>query len=644
MKRDSVNDILVITAIVILLLSAPSVLILAHSEASTTISEFNECFILNTVNVIYPSESSDKPLGRSPAWTTDWLASAYVSSKLSDYSEGLDIDPDFVNQTTGEPTRDQGTGIVSFGGPVVNVPVYYYELNKIAPVVWGGVPGAVGPGEPWSHWYLANGTSITETAVEISDVLDLFLIEVFEDSDGRYVFIAYGLGWKGTYAAGKYFEEIIYPNLDSFRTGWIIVQWEDANDNGYVDKPGGGDSYKRIASESLVVGKPPLFGETVKIGVISASTGGLDTLVPLYENIIEPDINEYCEKLGYNVYFEFLLQDAESQASVHLERLAYFHSLGVDLIIGGRWSSQAQTSLSFVNDNDMLLFSPSSTSPVLAIPDDNLFRLCPDDTKQAPAIAEMLWSWGIEAIIVIQRGDTWGDGLYDALESEFPGRGGVILERIRYPPEATDFSSNLTTAEAAAWDAVGTYGYEHVGVLIISWDEAVTMVAQAVDYPTIYGLYWFGTEGTACKQQYLDEVPEQADHLKIFSTLGAPEYSLKFDEMNERYQNLTSLPLGYYTACDIDIAWIIAQTVLETQSFEALDVINVIPDVSSRHFGYSGWCLLNETGDRYMSDSDIWGYGYVDDDPSTIKYGFYDATTGEVHWDKEALGFEPPGH
>lgn len=389
--------------------------------------------------------------------------------------------------------------------------------------------------------------------------------------------------------------------------------------------------------------------KTIKIGVISSDTGTYDTLVTLYTEIIEPDINEYLarlprRRLQRKPELEFLFADAEGQASVHLEMVQVFHEMGVDLIIGGRWSSQAQASLDYVNANNMLLFSPSSTSPLLAIPDDNLFRLCPDDTKQAPAIAEMLWSWGIEAVIVIQRGDAWADGIYNILETEYPARGGVILERIRYSTQVTDFSSYLATAEAEAADAVGVYGAEHVGVLIISFSEAVTIVAQAVDFPTIYGLYWFGSDGTAMLLAFLTDVPEEADHLKVFSTSPAPEYSLKFNEMYDRYFELTSQPLGYYRACDIDIAWIIVQAVLDTRSTDPTDIINVIPNVTSRYFGYSGWCLLNEAGDRYTSNYDIWGCGYVDSEPSHIKYGYYDSTTGQVFWDEDALGFTPPGH
>ena len=65
---------------------------------------------------------------------------------------------------------------------------------------------------------------------------------------------------------------------------------------------------------------------------------------------------------------------------------------------------------------------------------------------------------------------------------------------------------------------------------------------------------------------------------------------------------------------------------------EATDVINVIPDIASRYYGYTGWCLLNEAGDRYKTDYDIWGYGLIDGMPDFVHYGYYDSETGQVHW------------
>ena len=134
----------------------------------------------------------------------------------------------------------------------------------------------------------------------------------------------------------------------------------------------------------------PLEGKTIPIGYISSTTAGLETTTPLVQDILMPDYNAYAAKLGMDVDFNYLIDDATGQAAVHLEKVQGFKSMDVNVFIGGGWSSQAQAALSYCNDNDMLMWSSSSTSPLLAITDDNLYRMCPDDTIQAPAIAAML--------------------------------------------------------------------------------------------------------------------------------------------------------------------------------------------------------------------------------------------------------------
>ena len=381
----------------------------------------------------------------------------------------------------------------------------------------------------------------------------------------------------------------------------------------------------------------------IKIGVITSGPTGLETIVPVFEELVEPDINAYAAKLNRHrfnppVQFDFIIESAEYSSQIHLEKMQMFHEMGVDVIIGAPWSSMAAASLDYINENNMLLISPASTSPILAIPDDNLFRLSPDDTHQGPAIAGMLLSKGIEAAIVIQRADAWGDGLFSAITAEFESNGGVISAHIAYDPGTTDFTPYVASAEDAAVVAVGLCGADHVGVIVLSFLEIVDIVLEAEGYPTIYSLLWFGADGTARVGDLLTHAPDQADHLKIYSTLTAPTYSSKFYEMAVRFETLLGYDIGYYALNYIDAAWIVVQSVLEshpqnTAAVSASDVKNVLFDVTSRYFGYSGWCLLNEAGDRAAVDYEIWGYGFIDVGwPDHILYGSYHSVTGEVTW------------
>ena len=215
------------------------------------LSDFGLYYTNNDVMMVYPSENTIKPIGCSAASVSDWTASAFIYTKLGHVFEGLDTDFKFVNQTTGQARSATGVGVLTFGGPIVN-PVVKYAENGMnpeddrAPIRWRSVGGVY-------YFQLADGTNIPAASLPISVLnhdQDMFVIEVFKDADGRYMMLCYGFGWKGTYAAGKYFDRIIYPSLASYNVNWLIVKWNDTNGDGFVNAQEDGDTYILIAAGS----------------------------------------------------------------------------------------------------------------------------------------------------------------------------------------------------------------------------------------------------------------------------------------------------------------------------------------------------------------------------------------------------------
>jgi hypothetical protein len=103
-------------------------------EVGTGLDAFALHFAANDVNVVYPSNSHEKPVSCVAASVSDWMASAFVSTKLNSYTEGLDINSDFVDQTSSRPEGNSGEAIISFGGPVVNPVVKYAENTGVSAV------------------------------------------------------------------------------------------------------------------------------------------------------------------------------------------------------------------------------------------------------------------------------------------------------------------------------------------------------------------------------------------------------------------------------------------------------------------------------------------------------------------------------
>lgn len=362
----------------------------------------------------------------------------------------------------------------------------------------------------------------------------------------------------------------------------------------------------------------PLDGQTVTIGVIAPTVEGFGDVFEII-NSAENSINYAYGNLDYDVTFDFIVECAEDSPELHLEKVQYFNSMGVNLLIAGFWSVQASHSLDYVNENGMLMFSPLSTSSYLAYEGDNLFRLCPDDTKSIPAMVQMMHSMGIQRIIIIHSNQGYINEKIDALEACCPE---IIQATVPYG----EFDANiLEQAEEEAIDA-GFEGDETAGILLLSgteWESVVNTV-DPVSHPIIYSKTWFSHEGILFDTEMSEVDPVKCSDLRLLSPISTAERSLYWEwflsnvlQGNEDIDN-------YFDACLYDIAWIYAKSILMAASTDTETIKYIIPWNSGQHFGASGNGELNLAGDRYSSNYEIWGHGLEEGVYGWYGYGYYD--------------------
>jgi len=376
-------------------------------------------------------------------------------------------------------------------------------------------------------------------------------------------------------------------------------------------------------------------GRTVKIGYIASESNTYTQTKVFMETVVQPDLNAYAASLGLGVDFEFVTYDAMGQANTHLEYVQKLHNSDVNMFIGSGWSSQGCASLSYVNANKMLMISPSSTSPTLAIANDRFFRMCSADTATSPALADIIWSYGIKELVIIQRGDSWGDGVVNLFTPIFTAKGGTVSQVVRYPAEETDFCPSLQVARTRGEEAIARMGGDtgKVGVLLLAFDEAPIILRQVSQCEILYNLVWFGADGTAKSPNILSDTPIQANHLKLFSLLTQKPNSTKYIDLARRYTAATGVEFSVFRAYLYDAAWVLAKTIIETGSDNATRVAAVLPSVCESHYGATGWCKLNEFGDRAPAPFDIWYYTLGTTKPSVcLQAGTYYPDTRVTIW------------
>ncbi|MEM2094437.1 MAG: hypothetical protein QXI32_03980 [Candidatus Bathyarchaeia archaeon] len=130
-----------------------------------------------------------------------------------------------VNHTT-----IHGAWVIMVGGPLHHVSVHYYESTGVAPIKYSD--------NATHHMFLNEAVvaSLPKSVVATGHE-DMFLIETFTDGDNIF-YVLYGFSWKGTFAAGIYFKEVMSRNLKGYNKAFYIFHWVDGpNQDGIPQSP-----------------------------------------------------------------------------------------------------------------------------------------------------------------------------------------------------------------------------------------------------------------------------------------------------------------------------------------------------------------------------------------------------------------------
>lgn len=348
-----------------------------------------------------------------------------------------------------------------------------------------------------------------------------------------------------------------------------------------------------------------------KVGVLATLTGsgsslGIDTVAALQiaeEQLVADAISQHG---GYR--FKFFVRDTQHDPSKALQAIQDLDKRGVQIIIGPQTSSEVRMIKPYADAHNIIVISQGSTASSLSIVGDNIFRLCPDDTREAEAIVALMLHDGISNIVPLWRNDAGNNGLHDSVQTQFQMHGGTVASGFRYEPTTTDFSAAITSIASQ----VGAGG-STIAVYLAAFDEVVDIFHTAQSNSTLLDTAWYGSDGVALSAALTGDAAAAAFAARPSVGYPNPTFGLP-DSLQSEWQPIsneiearTGITPDAFALSTYDALFVIQRAledVGDLKNFAAFKLAFV--SEADAYTGITGSMALNSAGDRANGDFDFW--------------------------------------
>ena len=350
---------------------------------------------------------------------------------------------------------------------------------------------------------------------------------------------------------------------------------------------------------------------TIQIGGLFPLTGesaSIGKQLQVAAELAVDDFNEYLHEQGAEWQVELISEDTGTNPDQALEKIQLLHARGIMLVAGPATDSATEPVKAYADLNGILLVDCCSTSPALTIGGDGVYRPIPDDGNQGAAVASILKTDGITAMVPMWRGDTYGDGLRDAAAETFEGYGGEVYAGVRYAPETPDFGLEAALLNEYVQDVIDKHGADKVAVFAVPFDKGLGIMQSANDFDALKEVRWYGSEALAQAAYLLnDEVASEFVNVVDFTAVQLLDST---DGKNagvlDRVAEIVNEKPISIVHQSYDSIWAMGKAVMAARSAEAQDVKAVFADVAAGYSGALRHTQLNVTGDLGIANYQVW--------------------------------------
>ncbi|MFA4931028.1 MAG: penicillin-binding protein activator [Patescibacteria group bacterium] len=195
--------------------------------------------------------------------------------------------------------------------------------------------------------------------------------------------------------------------------------------------------------------------DEIKIGFIGPLSGDMESYGLPIKNSVEMAVNDINDAGGIRKKdIKMFYEDGkceEDSAREAARKLVYEDK--VNAIIGGVCSGETLAAAEITEPAGVVLITPSSSSPVVTLAGDYVFRNTTSDADLEKAMASHI-SKNYQTIAVISENTEYAQHLHDVFVDEYENNGGAIVVDETFYSYTTDFSDIINEIKKSSAEAV----------------------------------------------------------------------------------------------------------------------------------------------------------------------------------------------
>lgn len=321
------------------------------------------------------------------------------------------------------------------------------------------------------------------------------------------------------------------------------------------------------------------------------------------------DANRYAA--GRGITFRADIRDTKLDPARALADLDSLRAAGAQIIIGPQSSAELAAIRPYVDANEVIIVSQSSTAGSLAIAGDRIFRFTAADSLEGVASAALMWGDGIRAVVPVWRADAGNQGLHTATRRAFTARGGTVSTGVEYAANATAFAATIATLGTQVRAALAGRPAGEVGVYLAGFDEVADVFTAAAADPVLASVRWYGADGIAQSGALLTKPAAVAfaEQVGFPSALFGLDLTARtsWQPVATRIQQRAGSAPDAFALAVYDATWVAALAYLASPANVDVDSLATrFVQAAGAYHGTTGWTALNAAGDRQYADFDFW--------------------------------------